>query len=120
MAASRFGRHHPIDGLPKGASMSDVAQLLGGRDVLALAQADVLAVRERNRRKRLLWLGTIVGVPAGLLWYRIIAGRPFNVFAFPHIGADPLIWVPAILLTVLLAIVFLAPMASQRSPHVLY
>jgi len=100
--------------------MSDVAQLLGGRDVLALAQADVLAVRERNRRRRLLWLGTIVGVPAALLWYRIIAGRPFNIFAFPHIGGDPLIWVPAILLTVLLAIVFLAPMASQRSPHVLY
>ena len=100
--------------------MSDVAQLLGGRDVLALAQADVLAVRERNRRRRLLWLGGIVGLPAGLLWYRIIAGRPFNIFAFPHLGGDPLIWVPAILLTVLLAIVFLAPMASQRSPHVLY
>ena len=100
--------------------MSDVAQLLGGRDVLALAQADVLAVRERNRRRRLLWLGAVVGVPAGLLWYRIIAGRPFNIFAVPHIGGDPLIWVPAVLLTVLLAIVFLAPMASSRSPHVLY
>ena len=100
--------------------MSDVAELLGGRDVLALGQADVLADRERNRRRRLLWLGTIVGVPAAFLWYRILADRPFNIFALPHFGGDPLIWVPALLLTALLGVVFLAPMASQRSPHVLY
>src|SRR5207247_10595831 len=56
----------------KGDGMSDVAELLGGRDVLALGQADVLAVRERNRRRRLLWLGTIGGVPAAFLWYRIL------------------------------------------------
>jgi ATP-dependent Zn protease len=85
-----------------------------------MAQADVLAVRERNRRRRLIWLGTVVGVPAGILWYRIFAGRPFNIFALPHVGGDPMVWVPAMLLIVLLSVVFLAPMASQRSPHVLY
>ena len=100
--------------------MSDVAELLGGQEVLALAQADVQAVRERFRRRRLIWLGILVGVPAFYLWFRIMVGRPFNIFALPHIGGDPLIWVPAVLLTALLAIVFLAPMASSRSPHVLY
>ncbi|MGH2793156.1 MAG: AAA family ATPase, partial [Actinomycetota bacterium] len=100
--------------------MSDVAKLLGGREVLALANRDVLAVRERSRRRRLIWLGSLIGIPTALLWYRIIIGRPFNIFAVPHIGGDPLIWVPALLLTALLAVVFIAPMAGQRSPHVLY
>jgi cell division protease FtsH len=100
--------------------MRDVAKLLGGREVLAMAQADVLAVRERNRMRRLMWLSALVGFPAAFLWYRIFSGRPFNIFAVPHIGGDPLLWVPALMLTALLAVVFLAPMASQRSPHVLY
>ena len=100
--------------------MSDVATMLGGREVLALAQADVMVVRERNRRRRLLWLSTVIGIPSAFLWYRIVADRPFNIFALPHFGGDPLIWVPAMMLTVLLAVVFVAPMASQRSPHVLY
>ncbi len=100
--------------------MSDVAKLLGGREVLALSQADVFAVRERSRRRRLIWLGVLIGIPTALLWYRFLSGRPFNVFAVPHLGGDPLIWVPALLLTALLAIVFIAPMAGQRSPHVLY
>ena len=113
-----------IAGLPgadeKGTAVGDVAKLLGGRDVLALSQADVMAVRERNRRRRLIWLGTLVGVPTALLWYRILDGRPFNVFAVPHFPGDPLIWVPALMLTALLAVVFLAPMAGARSPHVMY
>jgi len=118
------GRPRNIAGWPgadeKGTAVGDVAKLLGGRDVLALSQADVMAVRERNRRRRLIWLGTLVGVPTALLWYRILDGRPFNVFAMPHFPGDPLIWVPAIMLTALLAVVFLAPMAGARSPHVMY
>ena len=118
------GRPRNIAGWPgadeKGTAVGDVAKLLGGRDVLALSQADVMAVRERNRRRRLIWLGTLVGVPTALLWYRIFDGRPFNVFAMPHFPGDPLIWVPAIMLTALLAVVFLAPMAGARSPHVMY
>ncbi len=100
--------------------MSDVAKLLGGREVLTLSQADVMAVRERNRRRRLIVLATLIGAPAALLWYRILDGRPFNVFAFPHLPGDPMIWVPALMLTALLAVVFLAPMAGARSPHVMY
>ena len=102
------------------ACMSDVANLLGGRDVLAMSQADVLVVRERNRRRRLLWLAAVVGVPAAFLWYRILDGRPFNVFALPQLGGDPLIWIPALTLTALLVIVFIGPMMGARSPHVTY
>jgi cell division protease FtsH len=97
-----------------------VADLLGGREVLELSQADVRAVRERNRRRRLTWLATLVGVPTILLWYRIADGRPFNVFAMPNLGGDPLIWVPALMLTALLAVMILGPMGGARSPHVMY
>lgn len=100
--------------------MEDVAKLLGQREVLALSQADVLAARERNRRRRLVWLGAVVGAPAGYLWYRIIDGRPFNLFALPDIGLDPVLWMPALFLMVLLTLVILAPMGNQRSPHVVY
>ena len=100
--------------------MSDVAKLLGQHEVLALAQADVRAVRERNRHRRLSVLAVIVGTPTVFLWYRLASGRPFNIFALPHFGGDPLIWVPALFLTALLAVMFVGPMAGQRSPHVLY
>ena len=100
--------------------MSEAAKLLGSQEVLAMSQADVMAVRERFRRRRLLWLATIVGAPAGFLWFRIAAGRPFNVFAVPSLSGDPLIWMPAVLLIVLLAVMILGPMMGQRSPHVMY
>jgi ATP-dependent Zn protease len=100
--------------------MSDAAKLLGSHEVLAMSQADVMAVRERFRRRRLVWLGALVGVPAAFLWYRIATGRPFNVFALPSFGADPIIWMPAVLLIVLLAVMVLGPMAGQRSPHMMY
>jgi ATP-dependent Zn protease len=100
--------------------MSEAAKLLGSQEVLALSQADVLAVRERFRRRRLVWLGTFIALPASFLWYRIATGRPFNVFAVPSVGGDPLIWVPAVLLIVLLAVMILGPMVGQRSPHVMY
>src|SRR5688572_12913832 len=71
--------------------MGDVANLLGGREVLAMAQADVVAARERTRQKRLAWLAVTIGIPALFLWYRILDGRPFNVFALPNVGGDPLL-----------------------------
>jgi ATP-dependent Zn protease len=100
--------------------VSEATKLLGSQEVLAMSQADVLAVRERFRRRRLIWLGAIVGIPAAFLWFRIASGRPFNVFAMPSVGGDPLIWIPALMLITLLAVMILMPMAGQRSPHVMY
>jgi ATP-dependent Zn protease len=96
-----------------------VAALLGRREVLTLSQADVLGVRERNRRKRLALLAGVLALPGGFLWYRIADGRPFNPFRLPHFE-DPILWVPAVLISVVLIMVLLLPMGNQRSPHVTY
>ena len=106
--------------LAKGDGMSEATKLLGSQEVLAMSQADVMAVRERFRRRRLVWLAVVVGMPAVFLWIRIATGHPFNVFSMPDLGGDPLILMPALLLIVLLAVMILAPMAGQRSPHVMY
>ncbi|MCA1833118.1 MAG: AAA family ATPase [Actinomycetota bacterium] len=101
--------------------MDDVVKKLGSREVLALAQADVLGVRERHRKRRLTTLALIVGMPSAFLWYRIAAGRPFNIFQLPHLGGDPIMWVPAVLFSLLLIVAILGPMlGNSRSPHVMY
>lgn len=104
---------------PSTASGS-VAAMLGRRDVLALAQGDVLAVRERSRRKRLITVGIMFAIPTSFLWYRIADGRPFNIFAPPtFIPHDPILIAPLLLIFALLAMM-LAPLAQNKSPHVLY
>jgi cell division protease FtsH len=100
--------------------VSELATMLGGRDLLASARGDVAVVRERHRRRRLAALAGLLALAAAFLWYRIADGRPFQVFALPRIGGDPLVWAPALALTLLLAVVLLAPLASQRSPHLVY
>src|SRR5437867_3786892 len=104
-----------------GGSVEEVVQRLGQREVLAMAQADVLGVRERHRKRRLVTLAMVVGMPTSFLWYRLAAGRPFNIFQLPHIGGDPLLWVPAVLFSLLLIVAILGPMiGNSRSPHVMY
>jgi cell division protease FtsH len=102
--------------------VNEAVQRLGQRDVLAMAQADVLGVREKNRRRRLLTLATIVGLPTVFLWYRIIAGRPFDLFRFPSFGnADPLLWAPALIFSLLLIVAIAGPMiGNSRSPHLMF
>ena len=52
------------------------------------ATADVGRSREFLRRKRLLTLVLVVGVPTAYLWFRILTGDPLNFFNLPTI--DPL------------------------------
>lgn len=120
MRGSSTARHQ---GAQMNASTADstgsVAALLGRREVLALSQADVLAVRERSRRKRLMTLATFIGVPTLFLWYRIASGRPFDVLNFPSLPSDPIMIAP-LLLIVALVVMILAPLGNNRSPHVMY
>ncbi|MGH2829661.1 MAG: AAA family ATPase, partial [Actinomycetota bacterium] len=102
------------------ADSTSVASLLGRREVLALSQADVLAVRERSRRKRLLTFGTIVAIPTAFLWFRIASGRPFNVFTLPNITKDPILLAPILLIVVLMIAILMPTMGNSRSPHVMY
>ena len=101
--------------------MGDVAKLLGQEDVLTIAQGDVLKVREGSRRRRLLWVAALVGIPASFLWYRILDGRPFNFLQLPSLGEDAIYWLPMLLIGVMIIIAIVVPMvAGGRSPHVMY
>ena len=89
-----------------------------GATVMSLRGADVGRNREELRRKRLWRLATFAGLPALLLWWRILAGHPMNFFQLPHI--DPMIgFIVAMIVVLLLATV--APfLFFGRSPHVMY
>src|SRR3954451_20529831 len=89
-----------------------------GSSVMSLSGADVGRNREEQRRRRLWRLATFTGLPAALLWWRIVVGHPMNFFQLPHI--DPMIaFIVAMIVVLLLATV--SPFLSfGRSPHVMY
>lgn len=101
--------------------MNEGVRALASREVLSLAQADILGVRERHRRRRLLVVLAILLPPTSFLWFRILDGRPFNPFALPSLGDNVIFWLPGLAIILLLALVIIAPMMGQgRSPHVIY
>ncbi|MGZ4591090.1 MAG: AAA family ATPase [Actinomycetes bacterium] len=80
--------------------------------------ADVGESRERLRRKRLLGIVVLVGVPTAFLWFRIIDGHPLDFFQLPSV--DPLILMPS-LFFLLLAVILVGQFAfTGRSPHITY
>jgi ATP-dependent Zn protease len=86
--------------------------------VMSLAAADVGRKRESQRRRRLWRLAAWVGIPTAFLWWRIVAGRPFDLLRLPHI--DWLVVTP-ILFFVLLGVGYAAVfLLSRRSPHTEY
>src|SRR4051795_562645 len=89
-----------------------------GSTVMSLRGADVGRNREEQRRRRLWRLATFTGLPAMLLWWRILAGHPMNFFRLPHV--DPMVaFIVAMIVVLLLATV--APfLFFGRSPHVMY
>ncbi|MDP9406177.1 MAG: AAA family ATPase [Actinomycetota bacterium] len=96
-----------------------VAAQLGGELVDALS-ADVGAARERARRQRLAVLAMVLSAPLLFLWYRVLIGAPFDVFAVPSLPPDwPIYLIPLALILALGAAVAM-PLLSGRSPHVLY
>ncbi len=99
--------------------MQGGVQSLGQVEVLTLAQADVLGVRERSRKKRLTVLFVFLGLPTFFLWYRLADGRPFNLFQLPNFGSDWIMWAPALLLMLVLVGALVGPvLGNGRSPHV--
>jgi cell division protease FtsH len=91
---------------------------VNGESVMSVAGADVGRNREEIRRRRLLRVALWVGVPAAFLWWRILAGHPFNFFRLPHI--DLMLWMPALFFLVLILSVVLPFLIFARSPHILY
>lgn len=98
---------------------SSIAAALGGALVRA-ETADVGAARERARRGRLKRLALVLGIPTAFLWYRILVGQPINLVQAPPMPQDPIIWVIPIAFLLAIIILVSMPLASGRSPHLLY
>ena len=95
---------------------SSIAAVLGQSKLIKAGMADVARIRERSRRRRLLRLAVVLGVIDAYLWYRIGIGSPLGA---PSLPDDWTLWLPALLLVAVLAIVLLLPLGSGRSPHLL-
>jgi ATP-dependent Zn protease len=80
--------------------------------------ADVGRSREVLRRKRLLTVVLVVGLPAAYLWYRILSGDPLNLFNLPSV--DPLLLIPSLFFLLLIVIILGQFVFTGRSPHVMY
>jgi cell division protease FtsH len=91
---------------------------VNGESVMAIAGADVGRNREELRRRRLIRVAVWVGLPAAILWWRILTDHPVNLLQFPHI--DLMLWLPVIFFVVLIMSVILPFVIFGRSPHVLY
>ena len=98
---------------------NSVAAVLGG-DLVAAATADVGVRRERQRRRRLTILAALMAVPLTFLWWRIVSGAPFNVFALPSRPDDWVIWILPIAIILAIGLAVAMPLMAGRSPHLEY
>ena len=101
----------------------DWLRALNGSSIAAPGGLDVGKAREARRRRRLWWLAAVLAVPLGFLIYRMAVGRPFNVFALPHLPG--FLTDPVVLLQVLFMLLLIVGMVGfawflGRSPHVVF
>lgn len=94
-----------------------VASALGGAEVMDARAADVGERREHQRRRRLWTLALVLGIPASFLWYRILDGRPFNLFALPDLGPDAMFYLLPVIIVLAIGIAIAMPMLAGRTPH---
>lgn len=91
---------------------------LGGDAVLKVGSVDVGASRESARRRRLWLFAAVLGAPTAYLWWRLVDGRPFDVFALPQV--DWVVITPVLFFVALLVMMVGYYALSRRSPHVLF
>ena len=107
-------------GLPAAAPGSASA-MLGGGSVLRAADVDVGQARERRRQRRLTRLAVVLWVTTLAVWWRVPTGGSLNPLDGLRLGPDAMLWLPAVLIVVLIAVVMVLPMLGQgRSPHLTY
>jgi cell division protease FtsH len=95
--------------------MTDQLASVATGEVLAVRSADVGSTRERARRQRLWRICLVMAVPTGWLWYRLADGRPFDVFALPHL--DMLYVAPFAFFALLIVMMGGMHLATGKSPH---
>jgi ATP-dependent Zn protease len=89
-----------------------------GNRVMHLAGADVGRNREELRRRRLWRIAVTVGIPAAVLWWRLLVGHGINFFQLPHI--DPMVFFVVAMIVVLLGATLAPFLFFGRSPHTIY
>ena len=98
-------------------SQGTTAALLGDArgGVLRSSAVDVGRTREIRRRQRLWKLTAYLAIPTAYLWFRLLDGRPFNVFALPQI--DLVMLAPVIFFAALIAILGGQMLLTGKPPH---
>ena len=87
----------------------------GDRGLMRASDTDVAGARERGRRRRLWITALVLAAPFSFLWYRILTGRPFDVFALPDV--DPFLVFMGLFLVVIVGLVVGMTWGAGRSPH---
>jgi cell division protease FtsH len=107
-------------GLPRPAPGSASA-VLGGGSVLRAADVDVGRARERRRQRRLARLAVVLWMATLAVWWRVLTGGSLNPLDGLDLGPDAVVWLPALVIVAVIAVVMLLPMLGQgRSPHLTY
>ncbi|HEV3472415.1 MAG TPA: AAA family ATPase [Actinomycetota bacterium] len=91
----------------------------GFRTLADRHRADIQAIRERNRRKRLRYVFYLNVLVLAYLMRRAFEGNPLD-FGLPELGADAWIWLFPVLILLMMASFMLLPLANGRSPHIRY
>ncbi|MDQ1633312.1 MAG: cell division protease FtsH [Frankiaceae bacterium] len=99
-------------------SPTAAAGVLSSPTLLSARTADVGRARESRRRHRLKVAAAVLGLPTAFLWFRLLSGDPFNVFALPHV--DPLLLFAMLIPVTIIAAVVVPQVAMGRSPHITY
>lgn len=86
-------------------------QVLNGRE------ADAGARRERQRQRRLLRLGVLIGIPVAWFWYRELSGNPVELGLPPLLRDNPELTLLVILMGVMMSLMLLPYIGAGRSPH---
>jgi ATP-dependent Zn protease len=94
-----------------------------GRFVLDARTADVGAVRESRRQRRLATVAVVLGVPAAYLWWRIVSGDAVDVLGLPGAVLSSIDWMlvaPILFFVALIGVLAGSYLVSGRSPHTLF
>jgi ATP-dependent Zn protease len=102
----------------RNASAATLDPMLASSGLVSVHAADVGQNREAQRLRRLRTLAVLMGIPAAYLWYRVLDGRPFDVFSMPTI--DWLTVAPLVFFLLLALMLAGTHVLSGRSPHVMF
>lgn len=91
-----------------------------GTGRLATATSDVGAARERARGYRLARMGFVLAIPMVWMWWRIIVGRPVDLFALSMPTIDPFLLIVGIFFGVMIITTLGVTLVAGRSPHITY